>query len=46
MSHNGVELETHVRQFMAAPVLAQELADDFENELVRLLPTSSLLSRR
>ncbi|WP_071286998.1 hypothetical protein, partial [Mycolicibacterium llatzerense] len=37
MSHNGVALETHVRQFMGAPILQEELSDDFENELVRLL---------
>jgi hypothetical protein len=37
MGHNGVELENHVRQFMGAPVLQEELSDDFENELVRLL---------
>lgn len=37
MSQNGVELEKHVRQFMGAPVMQEELSDDFENELVRLL---------
>lgn len=37
MGRNGTELEAHVRQFMGAPVLAEELDDDFENELVRLL---------